>query len=476
MILGIVRTKILAILLGTSGVGLTGMYQSVVDLMRSLTGLGLSFSSVKDIAEANKGNDENHIAETVTMLKRWLWMTGLLGTLLTLAFSPLLSRYIFDDNQHVLDICLLSISVLAGTLTAGQLALLQGLRKITWMAKASILGSLFSLLFVLPIYWYYGIRGIVPALLVISFVGLFFSWWYSRKQLILKVSQSWKETWKRGGGMVKLGLYTVASGLIGSMALFLLRSFILKNGGTESVGLFQAVWSISMVYLGAVLTSMAADYYPRLCGIANDSKQMVKFANEQTRFVLLVSTPLILFLLLLSAPVLDILYSNRFGDASTLLRWQLFGTFLKVTVWPIGYILLAKNKGLLFMFVEFVWFFIYLVSTVVAWPAYGIDAAGIGFVIAYVVYVPLVFYLIKPLCSFQFESKNWQLFVGFFSIMSVAFLLSIKIEGVWYYSTVGLLFLIGTLWALFELNKIIPLSDWKNKFKNYFPKTKDDSF
>ena len=95
ILVGIVRTKVLAVLLGTTGIGLVGMFQSIIDLVRSLSGLGLGFSSVKDIAEANNTNDKQRIAQTITVLHRWLWWTGILGMLLMILFSAQLSEYNF---------------------------------------------------------------------------------------------------------------------------------------------------------------------------------------------------------------------------------------------------------------------------------------------------------------------------------------------------------------------------------------------
>jgi antigen flippase len=165
IVLGIVRTKVLAVLLGTAGVGLVGMFQSIIDLVRSLSGLGLSFSSVKDIAEANNTNDRQRIAQTITVLHRWLWWTGILGMLLMILFSAQLSEYIFGDRSKIWPICLLSFCVLTGTISSGQIALLQGMRQILIMAKASLFGALGGSVVAIILYSIWGINGVVPALI-----------------------------------------------------------------------------------------------------------------------------------------------------------------------------------------------------------------------------------------------------------------------------------------------------------------------
>jgi PST family polysaccharide transporter len=74
---GIVRTKVLAVWLGTAGVGLTGLYQSLIDFVKSVAGMGLSFSSVKDISEAASQGGSERLSTIKTALLRLAWWTGL---------------------------------------------------------------------------------------------------------------------------------------------------------------------------------------------------------------------------------------------------------------------------------------------------------------------------------------------------------------------------------------------------------------
>src|SRR6186997_688046 len=47
---GVVRNKVMALLLGPSGVGLMGMYSSVSDLTVNIAGMGVQSSGVREIA------------------------------------------------------------------------------------------------------------------------------------------------------------------------------------------------------------------------------------------------------------------------------------------------------------------------------------------------------------------------------------------------------------------------------------------
>ncbi|MBO5663733.1 MAG: oligosaccharide flippase family protein, partial [Bacteroidales bacterium] len=57
ILIGVLRTKVVSVLLGPNGLGLMSLYPSVVDMLRSVSDLGLSFSAVRDISSAHATND-----------------------------------------------------------------------------------------------------------------------------------------------------------------------------------------------------------------------------------------------------------------------------------------------------------------------------------------------------------------------------------------------------------------------------------
>lgn len=471
IITGIIRTKILAVLLGSAGVGLAGLYQSVIELFKSVAGLGLGFSSVKDIAEAYQSGDENRIARTTTVLRKWVLWTGLAGMLLMIAFSNPASKYLFGNGSKVLPICILSFCVFIGIISSGQTALLQGKRKILKMAKASVFSSIGGVILAAFFYFWLGMDGIVPTLIAVTLLNFSLSYWFARSEYVKKIKMSFNEVLSGGKAMITLGFYSMVSGLVSTATMFLIKGFITKTGELGTLGLYQAVWSVSNLYLGAILNSMGADYYPRLCGLNGNDKAMVNFANEQTRFVLLVSTPVIICFMLFSSYILNLLYSSRFVDASRLMDWQILGTFLKVLIWPVAFFILAKGKGQMFFLVEFSWFLIYYVATRLLWGIYGLDSAGIAYLIAYIIYFPVVYFAVKPLCHFSFTRENKILILGFLSLTVAAFLISITLKGFLFWMLAAAIFSITSIISVRELNKVIPAKLWKEKLIRHFRKS-----
>lgn len=61
ILISIVCTKSLAVLLGTAGVGTLGLFNAPMGLIASLTGLGISYSAIRDISEAAGTEHEQRV-------------------------------------------------------------------------------------------------------------------------------------------------------------------------------------------------------------------------------------------------------------------------------------------------------------------------------------------------------------------------------------------------------------------------------
>src|SRR4249920_3021242 len=68
LLVGMARTKAIAMLLGPTGIGLMGVYASIADVVRSVAQMGVNSSGVRQIAEAVASEDDRQIARTVMAL------------------------------------------------------------------------------------------------------------------------------------------------------------------------------------------------------------------------------------------------------------------------------------------------------------------------------------------------------------------------------------------------------------------------
>ena len=179
--LNIIRTKVLALYLGPAGFGIFGIYATILDLVRAIGGMGINTSGVRQIAEANGSGDAKRLARTVTTLRRVAVLLGAFGALLLVVFSTPISQLSFGDASHAGALMLLAVAVLFMDVSAGQSAVVQGMRRLGDLARINIWGAIYgSIVSVAIILYFYQTseaeQGIVPSLVGVAAVGVFISW------------------------------------------------------------------------------------------------------------------------------------------------------------------------------------------------------------------------------------------------------------------------------------------------------------
>lgn len=463
IVIGIIRNKVLAILLGVAGVGLISIYQSTLDMIKSISSLGIETTGVREIAAVSE-EDKSQLRYIISIVDRWTLIFAILGAAICVIFCYPISLWVFGDSSHTLQFALLSVSMFFTILAAGQAIVLQGLRRISYMVRSAILWNIFGLLISLPLYYFFRLNGIVPVFIVVSIAMFLSAYFYRRKIDIQPMAISIEQLKKKGASVLRVGIFIVLASILTTFSFFLVRAFLSKYTGLESVGLFQAAWTITNVYLMLILKSMGSDFYPRLCSIIKDNSKTKLLINEQTYIVLIVAVPIIVLLLLCSKIALSLLYSSAFAGATSILNWQILGTFFKVLSWPLGFILLAKGKGLIYFFSEAFFLLLYIGSMYLLFPFYSFDSVGIAYFIAYAIYLPIVFILGNKLSHFEWTREN--LVIGFVSFILVLLAFSI-VKYIPNYSIIaGIpLWVLSLLFSLYKLNKVFPLKSLSNLFK-----------
>ena len=100
ILIGLVRSKIIALYLGADGFGVTSLLNTPLQLIATITGLGISFSAVREIAIAYEQREQERLDRIYSVFYKWLWVTGILGTLLVIMISPILSYWSFGNLTY----------------------------------------------------------------------------------------------------------------------------------------------------------------------------------------------------------------------------------------------------------------------------------------------------------------------------------------------------------------------------------------
>ena len=465
----LIRSKAVAILIGTAGMGLNGLFMSGLNLIKTISSLGLSESAVRDISKAHATGDTEHIGKTFTVFRRWIWVTAALGIAITILFSPLLSKASFGSFDKTTSFILLSVTFLFGALSGGIYTFLRVTRQIKYLAQANIIGAIAGLFAALPVFYFYGIQGVVPAIILTALGNYLVSLYFRSKVKFTKVNISWSETFSLGKPMVQLGVSLTLINLMTTAIAFALNAFISKTGNLSDLGLYNAGQAIVEGYVGMVFTAMATDYFPRLSGVIGDESKWKQLVNEQSELVIIILS-IVLVLLISTTPILiRILLSKEFLASQDFILWAVLSIPLKGLVWVTGFVILAQGHNKLFLKVEVITNVILLGLNLLFYKLYGLNGLGISIIVSFFISLVIMIAVLQSKYSFRFSKDVIALTLK--SLLSLSLcLVCIKWLGFpnAYYAE-AIIVLITISYSLYELNKRVNLKGIlvyiKDKFK-----------
>lgn len=402
----------MAILLGPEGIGLLGLMQSVLNTAGTISGMGLAASGVRQVAEAKTSGDAANLACTRIALWWAALVLGMLGAGLLVMLRKPIASLALGTASYAGAIAWLAAGVWATTVSSAQIATLNGLRRLSDLARVYILAALGGVAAALLAVWQLGESGIVFAVISAPLTLLVASWWFTHRIPTIRVNLSWQVMIKLLQVLFGLGFAFMTTNLMRVATQLAVRVILMGALGITATGHFQAAWSISMLYLGFVLEAMGKDYYPRLSAVAKERETTNFMVNEQAGVALLLAGPVILGMLTLSSQVVGILYSGAFGETVAILQWQILGDLLKVASWPMGFVLLAQGRSRLFFVTELSWNLMYLGLVWTGLPIWQIKATGIAYFFTNIFYFFLIWLLLRRVNSFVWRKSNLALLVA----------------------------------------------------------------
>lgn len=453
ILISIIKSKFVAILLGPLGVGIQGLYTSALSLVETATKMGLLQSAVRDVSEANGTGNKDRVNLVVSVLRRLVWITGLLGMVVVIVFSPVLSKTTFGDSNHIIPFIILSVTLLFGQLSDGQKVVLQGLRRLKDLAKSSAIGVTLGLFISVPLFYVWGFDGIVPSILITSITTLLLTWYFANKVKIDKIQVGFSQTIQEGRGMLVMGLAMSVSNILITLCAYVLRGVIRSCDGAEMVGLYTAGFTIITTYFSMIFTAMSTDYYPRLAAVNTDNKECRRISNEQGEVASLIMTPLVLICIVFMPLILWILYSDKFLDANDFIFWAVLGMMFKLASWIVAFQFIAKKETKIFIINESLLNTYTLGLSLLGYRLGGLAGLGIAFTASNFLYLVQVYMVARKKYNYSFTNAFKRLYI-------IQYLLIIFTAIMAFFCTTLVIYIAGTviivcscLFSIRELDK-----------------------
>jgi O-antigen/teichoic acid export membrane protein len=444
LLLGMLATKIMAVVLGPSGVGLYSLLRQTVDLCKGIGTVGGEAALVQGLA-SRKGEEQDSYLVTT------FWAFALGCSLIVaglLAFAPWIALWVFDRNDGqtvnmVRGLALPAALWVASTYING---VLNGFRAIGLLALFQVLGTGAMALLAYPVSRLVEVGYPIAFIVVLSAppaVSVVLGVWSA-------LQAGWLSPLVRSVGIrldpaslrhfSSFAGTTFVTGLVATGTVLAVRSLIIRYDGLAGAGVFAAAWTLSMAYIMLALASFGTYYMPTLSQ-TDEPLDRTTLMQQVMRLATLTTVPLIVGVVVLKPLAVQILYSGEFTSSLEIIRWMLIGDYFKVAAWVVAVPALAFADMKVYFWTELLWHAGFLACAALALSGFdSTQGIGIGFLLMYVLY--LAYYLHYARSRHRFSLRGSV-------VRSWVLGLALVVGASWYtWSDTQVNWLTATLWVV----------------------------
>ena len=465
ILISLVRNKAMALLLGAGGMGFNALLMSVQNFASQCTNLGISFGAVPRLSELYEQGDEERLTYNIKVIRTWSVIAALLGFAFCVIVSPLMNDWSFSWGDHTLHYAFLGFAVAMAAITGGEMAVLKAQRQLGALAKIQLITSILGVLLSVPIYYFFGHRGVAPAIVLLAFVGMLVTISYSYRLQRLQLSFQ-RDCLKDGFDILKLGVAFALAAVIGSAAEMFIRSYLNIEGGLDDVGLYNAAYMITITYAGMVFTAMDTDYFPRLSGVAHDIEATNETVNKQMEVSLLLLAPMLVALLAALPILIPLLFTSEFLPVVQMAQVAVLAMYFKVMTLPVAYITLARRLSMSYIFLETSYFVALVAAIAVGFYWWGIWGTGLAIVVAHVFEYVLVTGYAYRKYGYRTTRQVFRYVAVQMGIGFTAYAVSLTTEGWFYWIIEAALTVVSTAYSIHVLRQKTHL--WQALRKKFF--------
>lgn len=386
LVLGAISMKIVAVIAGPSGVGLFSLLRSLQQTLTTISSFGGHTAIVQAIPGKQRYQRERFLVSVF-----WIFVSGfMLVASISAIFANTLAAHILSADKAYL-IRWLTVPIIFGAMFLYFRAILTAHLEIGAVVWVNVLVGLASVVVAVPAALGYAYSDASALILLLAFplaVGA-----------ILAFVKACKGGHLTGPQLLGLGLFewcaakqflclafpSLLVGLIGMASVMLIRVMVARHYGLDGAGYYDAGWAISAMYLTIFLSAMQSYLLPSISG-EREKGEMHKLLVQALQLAIIISVPLITFMIVSKPFILKVLYSSEFSPALDLLRWTLLGDYLRVFGWTLATYLLARIDMKAYLIHEALWNFIFVIVGIWLLET-GLAGLGKAYLAAYSIYL-----------------------------------------------------------------------------------------
>jgi len=440
VILGIATTKIVAMVAGTQGIAMIGLYRNLISMVVTVLSMGMSTVIVQRISTTTDNDTRDDLIRTVMIL---LLFQMAFVIMLSLFFSDTISSWMFGpqaDPSHSLWIRIVLLMAIGTMIMQAMVAVLNGKVNLKPITIINVVSSVSTFVLVYPLIK----TGDIGLAIVVgsgSMIGACLGIIMVRRIYGLRL-RNMLSTIRSSNFLLKLPIsgYLSLHPIVTITTFLGIQVIVNKNYGVNGLGFYNAIITIQNTSVMLIMSSVRSYYLPALGQLDNQADKE-EFVNKMITMLVIFMLPISVSLILGAKYILWLLYSEEFVPAANLLALHSMVLILHAFGWCYVFYLNHKAHFGTYLTLDSVWACILIGGTwYVSSHGFQLIAVFINYLIASLISFSL--YLVVVRIRYgkgMLHMRNIKLGLTIFLAVVLSFVISEKtglLVQVFYFSTI----------------------------------------
>lgn len=379
----IISNKVVATVIGTSGIAMVGQLQSFISIITLVSNGGFNQGLTKYIAEYK--DDNKNVKEYIgTAFIVAIILSTFVGIMI-LIFSKVISLNIFTTNAYFTILIVFAITLLTYNLNALVLAVINGFQKYKQYFKINITTTLVGFFLTIVLVVLFKEYGALLAIVLSQSIVFIFTYFFIKNDFWISAFSYKYYNKEKLFLLLKYTAITVFSGIIWPVVAMIIRTYVIRNISVEEAGLWQATRNLNDYIVNIAIGSFSVYLLPKLSSITDKNELKRELINIY-KITIPVSLLGFSLLYIFRDYAVLLLYSEKFLKVGEYLLLQMLGSFFWMCKVPVMNLILAKGLTVIFIVFELIFAVMYIILVIIFVPKFQVQGIQLSFAIYNFIY------------------------------------------------------------------------------------------
>ena len=389
---------------GEVGFHLIGQLRSLVQILTSVTSMGLFNGIVKYVAQDKEDLEQLRKLFSTTFV--FFTTASLLCFLILFFGAGTISNYLFQSQEYVLLIRVVSfVAPFIGMYRIFN-GVVNGLSKYKQFASIELISYLLGTIATAYFIFVKNFEGVLISIAivpVIQFGVLFFIFFKELRRVIPFKKLSWSAPMAKP--LLAFSLMSFSSMLVSVLEIEI-RNIIENAMSQKMSGIWTAMIFLSKNYMSFSVMLFSMYVLPKYATI-NGRKDFKKEVLNIYKTLLPIFGFGMMLVYLLRHFIMDLVFPGHDKEAlEPLFKWQLLGDFVKLMASIVAYQFIAKKLVKTFIFTEIISMVLFFLFSYFLVGDYGVEGVTVAHLLRYLIYFVIVIFLVWRYFNKQKNALN----------------------------------------------------------------------